>query len=83
MIAYTFMKDQSKYTLPVWLSSFSTPTMGTDFGGQMAASVTFSLPVVVFLHAHPAQHHEGCDDRCREIAYAAVPHQTIRPLMAA
>lgn len=47
MIAYTFMKDQSKYTLPVWLSSFSTPTMGTDFGGQMAASVTFSLPVVV------------------------------------
>lgn len=35
------------------------------------------------LHAHPAQHHEGCDDRCREIAYAAVPHQTIRPLMAA
>ena len=48
MIAYTFMKDQSKYTLPVWLSSFSTPTMGTDFGGQMAASVIFSLPVVVF-----------------------------------
>lgn len=34
MIAYTFMKDQSKYTLPVWLSSFSTPTMGTDFGGR-------------------------------------------------
>lgn len=30
------------------LSSFSAPTMGTDFGGQMAASVTFSLPVVVF-----------------------------------
>lgn len=48
MIAYTFMKDQSKYTLPVWLSSFSTPTRGTDFGGQMAASVIFSLPVVVF-----------------------------------
>lgn len=48
MIAYTFMKDQSKYTLPVWLSSFSTPTMGTDFGGQMTASVIFSLPVVVF-----------------------------------
>ena len=48
MIAYTFMKDQSKYTLPVWLSSFSTPTMGTGFGGQMAASVIFSLPVVVF-----------------------------------
>ena len=48
MTAYTFMKDQSKYTLPVWLSSFSTPSMGTDFGGQMAASVIFSLPVVIF-----------------------------------
>lgn len=48
LTAYTFMKDQSMYTLPVWLASFSTPTTGTDFGGQMAASVIFSLPVVVF-----------------------------------
>ena len=48
LVAYTFMKDQSKYTLPVWLASFSTPQTGTDFGGQMAASVLFSLPVVVF-----------------------------------
>ncbi len=48
LIAYTFMKDQAMYTLPVWLASFSTPTHGTDFGGQMAASVLFSLPVVVF-----------------------------------
>ncbi|NRD26780.1 carbohydrate ABC transporter permease [Frigoribacterium sp. VKM Ac-2836] len=48
LVAYTFMKDQSMYTLPVWLASFSTPTSGTDFGGQMAASVLFSLPVVVF-----------------------------------
>lgn len=48
LVAYTFMKDQSMYTLPVWLASFSTPTTGTDFGGQMAASVLFSLPVVVF-----------------------------------
>lgn len=47
LTAFTFMKDQSKYTLPVWLASFSTP-MGTDFGGQMAASVLFSLPVVIF-----------------------------------
>ncbi|MFT9231227.1 MAG: carbohydrate ABC transporter permease, partial [Bifidobacterium sp.] len=47
LTAFTFMKDQSKYTLPVWLASFSTPT-GTDFGGQMAASVLFSLPVVIF-----------------------------------
>lgn len=48
LVAYTFMKDQSHYTLPLWLASFSTPTTGTDFGGQMAASVLFSLPVVVF-----------------------------------
>ncbi|MDR4185527.1 carbohydrate ABC transporter permease, partial [Bacillus subtilis] len=47
LTAYTFMRDQAKYTLPVWLSSFTTPA-GTDFGGQMAASVLFSLPVVVF-----------------------------------
>lgn len=47
LIAYTFMKAQDQYTLPVWLASFSTPT-GTDFGGQMAGSVIFSLPVVVF-----------------------------------
>lgn len=47
IFAFTFMKDQSMYTLPVWLASFSTPT-GTDFGSQMAASVLFSAPVVVF-----------------------------------
>jgi len=48
LVAYTFMNDQSMYTLPVWLASFTTPTTGTDFGGQMAASVLFSLPVVIF-----------------------------------
>jgi N,N'-diacetylchitobiose transport system permease protein len=48
LVAYTFMKDQTMYTLPVWLASFSNPLTGTDFGGQMAASVLFSLPVVVF-----------------------------------
>jgi len=48
LIAYTFMKDQSMYTLPVWLVSFSTPTTGTNYGGEMAASVLFALPVVVF-----------------------------------
>ncbi|WGL51042.1 carbohydrate ABC transporter permease [Nocardioides sp. BP30] len=51
LIAYTFMKDQSMYTLPVWLASFSTPTTGTNYGGQMAASVLFSLPVVIFFLA--------------------------------
>lgn len=48
LIAYTFMKDQAMYTLPIWLATFSTPTNGTDFGGQMAASVLFALPVVIF-----------------------------------
>lgn len=48
LVSYTFMQDQSHYTLPVWLASFTTQTTGTDFGGQMAASVLFSLPVVVF-----------------------------------
>jgi N,N'-diacetylchitobiose transport system permease protein len=48
LVAYTFMKQQSMYTLPVWLVSFSSPVTGTDFGGQMAASVLFSLPVVIF-----------------------------------
>jgi N,N'-diacetylchitobiose transport system permease protein len=48
IIAYTFMNDQTLYTLPIWLASFSTPHTGTDFGGQMAASVLFSLPVVIF-----------------------------------
>ncbi|MCH9276654.1 carbohydrate ABC transporter permease [Bifidobacterium amazonense] len=48
LTAYTFMKDQNRYTLPLWLASFSTPLTGTDYGGQMAGSVIFSLPVVVF-----------------------------------
>ncbi len=48
LIAYTFMKSQTMYTLPVWLASFTTPMTGTDFGGQMAGSLLFSLPVVIF-----------------------------------
>lgn len=48
ILAYTFMKEQSMYTLTIWLASFSTVTKGTDFGAQMAASLLFSLPVVVF-----------------------------------
>lgn len=45
--AYVMLQDQSKYTLPVWLVSFST-NEGTDYGGLIAASVLFSLPVVIF-----------------------------------
>lgn len=48
IVAYTYMKDQSRYTLPVWLASFYTPEGGVDYGGQMAASLLFSIPVVVF-----------------------------------
>ncbi|MFD7057392.1 carbohydrate ABC transporter permease [Streptomyces mirabilis] len=48
LFAYTFMQDQSRYTLPVWLASFTNPYTGTDFGGQMAASVLFSFPVIAF-----------------------------------
>lgn len=51
IVAYTFMKDQVDYTLPVWLASFTTASggeLGTDYGGQMAAATLFSLPVVIF-----------------------------------
>jgi N,N'-diacetylchitobiose transport system permease protein len=47
IIAYVMMQDQSKYTLPVWLVSFSTDR-GVDYGGIIAASVIFSLPTVIF-----------------------------------
>ena len=45
--AYVLMKDQDKYTLPVWLVSFSTST-GVDYGGLIAASSLFALPVIAF-----------------------------------
>jgi N,N'-diacetylchitobiose transport system permease protein len=51
IVAYTFMKDQAHYTLPVWLNSFTTAAggqLGTDYGGQMAGATLFALPVVVF-----------------------------------
>ena len=47
LFAYVEMKDQDHYTLPVWLVSFST-SAGTDYGGLIAASTLFALPVVVF-----------------------------------
>jgi N,N'-diacetylchitobiose transport system permease protein len=48
LTAYVFMSDSAKYTLPLWLASFTNPNGSTDYGAQMAASVVFSLPVVVF-----------------------------------
>jgi N,N'-diacetylchitobiose transport system permease protein len=47
LYAYVMMKDQSRYTLPVWLASFST-NLGVDYGGLIAGSTLFALPVVVF-----------------------------------
>lgn len=47
LYAYVFMGDQSKYTLPVWLSTFRT-AFGADWGAIMAASTLFTLPVLVF-----------------------------------
>ena len=47
LYALTFMRDQSEFTLPVWLSSFVS-VFGTDWGGAMAASTVFTIPVLVF-----------------------------------
>ncbi|MCP2260622.1 carbohydrate ABC transporter membrane protein 2, CUT1 family [Streptoalloteichus tenebrarius] len=47
LFALVLFQDQSKRTLPVWLSTFQT-AFGTDWGGTMAASTLFTLPVVVF-----------------------------------
>jgi len=48
LVAYVFMKDQTMYTLPVWLASFAVPNQPIDYAAQMAASVIFSLPAVIF-----------------------------------
>lgn len=47
IVAYVMLQEQQKYTLPVWLVSFST-NVGTDYGGIVAGSVLFAIPVVVF-----------------------------------
>lgn len=47
IIAYVMLQDQSKYTLTVWLVSFQSHE-GVDYGGLIAGSVLFSVPVVIF-----------------------------------
>ena len=47
LYAYVLMRDTSNFTLPVWLATFKT-AFGTDWGGTMAASTLFTLPVLVF-----------------------------------
>jgi N,N'-diacetylchitobiose transport system permease protein len=47
LYAFVFLQDNSQYTLPVWLSTFQT-AFGTDWGGTMASSTLFTIPVLVF-----------------------------------
>ncbi len=47
LYANAFMTDVSNYTLPVWLANFRT-NFGIDWGGTMAASTLFTLPVLIF-----------------------------------
>jgi N,N'-diacetylchitobiose transport system permease protein len=47
LYALTFLQDTSNVTLPVWLSSFVS-VFGVDWGGAMAASTVFTLPVLIF-----------------------------------
>ena len=47
LYAYVLMRDTVNFTLPVWLATFRT-AFGTDWGGTMAASTLFTLPVLVF-----------------------------------
>ena len=47
LYAFVILQDQNRYTLPVWLASFQT-NFGTDWGGSMAASCMFTIPVLVF-----------------------------------
>ena len=46
ILALTLM-EQSNQTLPVWLGTFKT-AQGVDWGGLMAGSTLFALPVVIF-----------------------------------
>ena len=45
--AYVMMKDESHYTLPLWLATFSGNTE-TDYGGLIAGSTLFALPAIAF-----------------------------------
>jgi N,N'-diacetylchitobiose transport system permease protein len=47
LYALVFMRDQSKQTLPVWLSTFRT-AFSVDWGAIMAASVIYAVPALVF-----------------------------------
>ena len=48
MLALTFVNDETRKTLPVVIQSF-VGRDDTDWGAIMAASVLYTLPVVVFI----------------------------------
>lgn len=50
LYALTFLQNTNDVTLPVWLSSFVS-VFGTDWGGAMAASTVFTVPVLIFFLA--------------------------------
>lgn len=48
ILANVILLDQAKQTLPVWLTGFQGGMKQTDWGGLMAGSVMFALPVIIF-----------------------------------
>jgi N,N'-diacetylchitobiose transport system permease protein len=46
ILALTLVERENQ-TLPVWLGTFKT-AQGVDWGGLMAGSTIFAIPVVVF-----------------------------------
>jgi N,N'-diacetylchitobiose transport system permease protein len=47
LIAYVLLQSPEKQTLGIWLASFTT-NHGTDWGGVMAGSTLYAIPVLVF-----------------------------------
>jgi N,N'-diacetylchitobiose transport system permease protein len=47
LIAYVLLQSPERQTLGIWLASFTT-NHGTDWGGVMAGSTLYAIPVVVF-----------------------------------
>ena len=48
ILANVILLDQAKQTLPVWLTSFQGGQKAIDWGGLMAGSVLFAMPVIIF-----------------------------------
>ncbi len=48
ILANVILLDQAKQTLPVWLTQFQGGLRETDWGGLMAGSTLFAMPVIIF-----------------------------------